>query len=88
MSEEQQMQTKLIELETEHRDLDDAIRSMEDGVYVDQIQLKRLKKKKLKLKDTIARMRSSLIPDVSACSIYDLEPLPPPFGRGSWGRST
>ena len=47
MSDEEQIGTKLIELETEHRDLDDAIRSMEDGVYVDQIQLKRLKKKKL-----------------------------------------
>lgn len=57
---------RLIELETEHRDLDDAIRSMEGGVYVDQIQLKRLKKKKLLLKDTIARLRSSQIPDVSA----------------------
>jgi len=66
MSEEQQMQTKLIELETEHRDLDDAIRSMEEGAYVDQIQLKRLKKKKLQLKDMITRIKSSLIPDVTA----------------------
>ena len=66
MSDEVQIGTKLIELETEHRDLDDAIRSMEDGVYVDQIQLKRLKKKKLQLKDTIAKLRSSLIPDVPA----------------------
>ena len=66
MTEEVKIGTRLIELETEHRDLDDAIRSMEAGVYVDQIQLKRLKKKKLQLKDTIARLRSSLIPDVSA----------------------
>jgi hypothetical protein len=66
MSDEEQIETKLIELETEHRDLDDAIKSMEDGVYVDQIQLKRLKKKKLQLKDTIAKLRSSLIPDVPA----------------------
>ena len=66
MSEQVKIDTKLVELETEHRDLDDAIRSMEAGVYVDQIQLKRLKKKKLQLKDTIARLRSSLIPDVPA----------------------
>jgi len=66
MIEHQKIGIKLIELETEHRDLDDAIRSMEAGVYVDQIQLKRLKKKKLRLKDTISRLRSSLIPDVSA----------------------
>ena len=66
MSDEEQIETKLIQLETEHRDLDDAIRSMEDGVYVDQIQLKRLKKKKLQLKDTIEQIKSSLIPDVPA----------------------
>ena len=66
MSDEEPIGKKLVELETEHRDLDDAIRSMEDGVYVDQIQLKRLKKKKLQLKDTIAKLRSSQIPDVPA----------------------
>ena len=66
MTGQEKIGIKLIELETEHRDLDDAIRSMEAGVYVDQIQLKRLKKKKLQLKDTIARLRSSQIPDVSA----------------------
>jgi hypothetical protein len=66
MTAQEKIGMRLIELETEHRDLDDAIRSMEGGVYVDQIQLKRLKKKKLLLKDTIARLRSSQIPDVSA----------------------
>lgn len=66
MSEDEQIETKLIELETEHRDLDDAIKRMSEGVYVDQIQLKRLKKKKLQLKDTITKLKSSLIPDVSA----------------------
>ena len=66
MSDEEQIETKLIQLETEHRDLDDAIKSMEGGVYVDQIQLKRLKKKKLQLKDTIEKIKSSLIPDVPA----------------------
>lgn len=66
MTAQEKIGTELVELETEHRDLDVAIRSMEAGVYVDQIQLKRLKKKKLRLKDTIARLKSSLIPDVSA----------------------
>ena len=66
MNQETQIGSKLVELQTEHRDLDDAIRSMEAGVYVDQIQLKRLKKKKLQLKDTIAKLKSSLIPDVTA----------------------
>lgn len=57
---------KLTRMEVEHRDLDDAIRSMEEGVYVDQLQLRRLKLKKLALKDSIARIKSSLIPDQSA----------------------
>ena len=56
MSDEEQIETRIIELETEHRDLDAAIKRMAEGVYVDQIQLKRLKKKKLQLKDTIARL--------------------------------
>ena len=66
MSDEEQIETRIIELETEHRDLDAAIKRMAEGVYVDQIQLKRLKKKKLQLKDTIAKLRSSLIPDFTA----------------------
>ena len=66
MSDEEQIETRIIELETEHRDLDTAIKRMAEGVYVDQIQLKRLKKKKLQLKDTIAKLRSSLIPDFTA----------------------
>lgn len=66
MSDEEQIETRIIELETEHRDLDAAIKQMAEGVYVDQIQLKRLKKKKLRLKDTIAKLRSSLIPDFTA----------------------
>lgn len=66
MSDEEQIETRIIELETEHRDLDTAIKRMAEGIYVDQIQLKRLKKKKLQLKDTIARLRSSLIPDFTA----------------------
>lgn len=57
---------KVVELEIEHRDLDDVIKRLEDGIYVDQLQLKRLKRKKLLLKDTIARLKSDLIPDVTA----------------------
>lgn len=66
MSEDEQIETTIIELETEHRDLDAVIKRMAEGVYVDQVQLKRLKKKKLRLKDTIAKLRSSLIPDFTA----------------------
>jgi hypothetical protein len=54
---------RIIQLEVEHRDLDDVIKRLEEAVYVDQLQLKRLKRKKLLIKDTITHLKSSLIPD-------------------------
>lgn len=57
---------KLESLRIEHRDLDDAIARMEQGPYVDQLQLRRLKKRKLQLKDFIALIESRLIPDLDA----------------------
>lgn len=60
------MTRKIVELELEHRDLDAAIERLEESVYVDQLQLRRLKKKRLQLKDTIERLRSSQLPDEPA----------------------
>ena len=57
---------RLGSLKIEHRDLDDAIARMEQGPYVDQLQLRRLKKRKLQLKDFIALIESRLIPDLDA----------------------
>ena len=57
---------KLESLRIEHRDLDDAIACMEQGPYVDQLRLRRLKKRKLQLKDFIAVLESRLIPDLDA----------------------
>ena len=57
---------KLESLRSEHRDLDDVIARMEQGPYVDQLQLRRLKKRKLQLKDFIALIESRLIPDLDA----------------------
>ena len=57
---------KLESLRIEHRDLDDAIARMEQGPYVDQLRLRRLKKRKLQLKDFIAVLESRLIPDLDA----------------------
>jgi hypothetical protein len=56
----------LAELRTEHRALDDAITSLTENVYVNQLQLRRLKKRKLLLKDMIAKYESKLIPDMDA----------------------
>ena len=57
---------RISDLELEHRDLDDVIKRVHEGVYVDQLQLQRLKKRKLQLKDEITRLKSSLIPDITA----------------------
>ncbi len=57
---------RIFELRIEHRDLDDAIHALAKADYVDQLQLKRLKKRKLSIKDTIRRLESGLIPDVDA----------------------
>lgn len=56
----------LAELRQEHRDLDLAIDRMAQDPRQDQLHLRRLKKRKLKLKDWIARLESQLIPDLDA----------------------
>lgn len=57
---------RLAELKVEHRDLDAAIGRLAELPTVDELQLKRLKKRKLMLKDCIARLQSRLIPDLDA----------------------
>lgn len=57
---------KLTELSQEHRDLDLAIERLAHDPGADQLHLKRLKKRKLLLKDCISRLQSRLIPDLDA----------------------
>ena len=57
---------RLRQLRIEHRDLDDVINRLQMDLYVDQVQMRRLKKRKLLLKDQIARIESQLIPDLNA----------------------
>ena len=57
---------ELRQLWEEHRDLDEAIARLSDDPSVDQLHLRRMKKRKLKLKDWIAFMESQLIPDIDA----------------------
>ena len=67
LSDEQgEIARQLIELRTEHRDLDGAIARMVHDPRCDELQLKRMKKRKLRLKDMIARLESKLIPDLDA----------------------
>ena len=57
---------QLKELRIEHRDLDDVINRLNSDSHVDQLRLRRLKKRKLLLKDLIAKVESELIPDLNA----------------------
>ncbi|SDQ19373.1 hypothetical protein SAMN05428982_0029 [Pseudoxanthomonas sp. CF385] len=57
---------KIAELRVEHRDLDEAIAKLVDDADADEVAIKRLKKRKLWLKDCIARLESALIPDEPA----------------------
>ena len=66
MSEEDALRRKLDELKTEHRDLDDVIDRVSDKAPYDQLALQRLKKRKLLLKDLIAKVESQLLPDIIA----------------------
>ncbi|MEE4217651.1 MAG: DUF465 domain-containing protein [Xanthomonadales bacterium] len=56
----------IAELREEHRDLDQAIIRLAEDPSVDQLQLRRMKKRKLKLKDWISFLQSQLIPDIDA----------------------
>jgi len=57
---------RLVRLRQEHRDLDAAIEALRIAPATDQLQLARLKKRKLRLKDEIAQLEDQLIPDISA----------------------
>lgn len=63
---EDQLREKLAQLKEEHRDLDDVISRLMTTPPVDFIQLQRLKKRKLFLKDEIEKIESALIPDIIA----------------------
>jgi hypothetical protein len=73
MTDEEKVNTQLFarmqrlrELRIEHRDLDDVICRLSLDIYIDELQLRRLKKRKLLLKDQILRLESELIPDLNA----------------------
>lgn len=57
---------KLRQLRIEHRDLDQIISRLALDIHVDEVQMRRLKKRKLMLKDQITRLESQSIPDLNA----------------------
>jgi len=64
--ERQKLEDRLFELRQEHRDLDDVINRLLLTPDVEEMQLKRFKKRKLLLKDTIKKLENALIPDILA----------------------
>mgnify|MGYP000288622327 CR=1 FL=1 len=63
---EEVLRVRLAVLRREHRDLDEAIAALQDRPVADQLALRRLKKRKLQLKDQIARIEDELTPDIIA----------------------
>lgn len=63
---EAQMRVRLDGMRVEHRDLDDAIAALILSPVPDQLQIARLKRRKLKLRDEIAACEDMLIPDIIA----------------------
>ncbi len=66
MSSPEEIQRRIIELEVEHRDLDAVIATLTGDVRHEELQLRRLKKRKLQLKDHITLLKMQLIPDIPA----------------------
>ena len=66
MNEQDKLQDLLIQLKAEHRDLDDAISALSQRGVPDMVQIQRLKKRKLSLKDEIIKVESRLLPDIIA----------------------
>lgn len=62
----EELQRKILELEVEHRDLDAVIELLAQDGRHDELQLRRLKKRKLQLKDHITLLKMQLVPDIPA----------------------
>ena len=66
MADQDPRKQRLAELRDEHRKLDEEITEMASKRDVDQIDVQRLKKRKLQLKDEIVRLESAIVPDIIA----------------------
>ncbi len=64
--EDESIRRRIVELQVEHRDLDDVIGALAAIPIHDELQLRRLKKKKLQIKDQILQLQYRLVPDIPA----------------------
>ena len=61
-----ELKRRIDDLSIEHKDLDDSINLMLEKPYIDELQIQRIKKRKLKIKDELNILESKLIPDIEA----------------------
>ncbi len=66
LADDDEIRARLAQKQEEHRDLDAVVARLLETATVDELQLKRLKKRKLVLKDEIAKLEAMLIPDIIA----------------------
>ena len=64
--EDKKIKLRINELSLEHKDLDDAINLLKEKPFIDELQIQRIKRRKLKIKDEIQLLESKLIPDIEA----------------------
>ena len=64
--EKAKLRERLEQLRSEHRDMDDVIERLDEAPIVDRLQVQRLKKRKLRLKDEINRIEALVVPDIIA----------------------
>jgi hypothetical protein len=64
--EQDEVKRRIIELQVEHRDLDDAIERLAFQPGVDELALRRMKKRKLQIKDSVRLLEMQLVPDIPA----------------------
>ncbi len=66
MRDPEQIKRQIVELQLEHRDLDEIIAKLAQNDNVDELQMRRLKKRKLQIKDTVVLLQMQLTPDIPA----------------------
>jgi hypothetical protein len=66
MRDPESLKRRIAELQIEHRGLDESIARLEEAIPLDELEVRRLKKRKLQLKDTIVLLQMQLTPDVPA----------------------
>ena len=66
MDETEPLRKKLSDLKAEHRQLDDEIPGLRESGNIDQLEIQRLKKRKLSLKDEVLQVKHQLLPDIIA----------------------